>query len=156
MLSSKHVYKMKFTFLLHTCFTIKSCLGSVTLSTHTGHTLNAYVTNQPTPLSCVFSQKTTANIAGCLVFITIIPITGITSCISVSESSVSNKLYLDTLAFLFAFLASASSCSHLSIAGVVRTSPVFAWTNFLCFFVFAKTDLVSSNRGEAITSMIAF
>ena len=77
-------------------------------------------------------------------------------CISVSESSVSNKLYLDTLAFLFAFLASASSCSHLSIAGVVRTSPVFAWTNFLCFFVFAKTDLVSSNRGEAITSMIAF
>lgn len=78
MLSSKLVYKMKFTFLLHTCFTIKSCLGSVTLSTHTGHTLNAYVTNQPTPLSSVFSQKTTANIAGCLVFITIIPITGIT------------------------------------------------------------------------------
>ena len=78
-------------------------------------------------------------------------------CISfVSQSFVSNKVFLDTFLFFFAFPATASSCSCLRATGVVRkTSPVFARTHFLCFFVFAKADLGSSDCGGAIASIIA-
>ena len=70
-----------------------------------------------------------------------------------SESSMSNKLHSNTLAFFLAFLASASSCSCFSTAGVLMTSPVFAWIRFLYFFVFPRADLVSSDCGGAIASL---
>ena len=60
---------------IHT-YTGHMCTGHT--YTHRAYIQIAYVANQPTLLSYVFSPKMTANSAGYLVFITIIPITGIT------------------------------------------------------------------------------
>ena len=128
---------------------------SITLYTHRAHTHGICHESTNYPFLCILSGRQLQTLQA--VWSSSLASLMLLFCISfVSQSFVSNKVFLDTFLFFFAFPATPSSCSCLRATGVVRkTSPVFARTHFLCFFVFAKADLGSSDCGGAIASIIA-